>query len=229
MNSKIIGLKLKRMINKLKHKYHRLNSTERLYNLKKPIVAITGGIATGKSTVSNILKQKGFKIIDADQLVKTIYQTEEAKIFVKEHLGEAWVRDEINFKILREIFFSNPNKKKLVEKFIYSRLPSSFLETAKEITNQDFYFYDVPLLFEKNLNQKVDVTVLVYANESLQIDRILSRDKCSEEVAKKILSQQMNIEDKKEKADFVINNAGSFEDLSVEVDLLLSKLMDPAG
>jgi dephospho-CoA kinase len=201
------------MKNEFNKSYLRLRQDQRLYETSLPIVAITGGIATGKSTVTSILRQKGLFVIDADHLVKKIYETEEAKKFIRDHIKEAWINSEINFKILRNIFFSDIKKKKLVEDFIYSKLPFSFQEEAVKITNQDFCIYDVPLLFEKEIDKKVDVSVLVYAPEEMQIERLTKRDGCSYEDAKKILSQQMSIEIKKNKANFIIYNDGSQEDL----------------
>jgi len=201
------------MKNEFNKKYQRLNQDQRLYGLNIPIVAITGGIAPGKSTVTSILRQIGLFVIDADHLVKMIYQTDEAKKFIQDHFPEAWMKSEINFKELRSIFFSDNKRKELVENFIYSKLPYLFKEEVLKITNQDFCIYDVPLLFEKEIDKKVDVSVLIYAPEEAQIQRLTKRDNCSTEDAKKIISQQMSIEMKKDKADFIILNEGSQKEL----------------
>lgn len=213
------------MKNKFNKKFERLKQDQRLYGLNIPIVAITGGIATGKSTVTSILRQKGLFIIDADHLVKMIYQTEEAKKFIRDHFPEAWMKSEINFKNLRSIFFSDNKKKELVENFIYSKLPYSFKEEVLKITNQDFCIYDVPLLFEKEIDKKVDLSVLIYAPEEVQIQRLTKRDGCSTEDAKKIISQQMGIEMKKDKADFIILNEGSQKELYQNVASLLDTII----
>jgi dephospho-CoA kinase len=214
------------MKSKLKEKYRLLDKSQRLYGLSLPVIAITGGIATGKSTLTNIIRERGFQVIDADSLVKKIYQTEEANYFIKQHIKEAWTDGKINFKKLRDYFFSNSEYKKLLEEFIYSKLPFFFLEEAKKNFDQDFYFYDVPLLFEKKLEDKIDISILVYANEDIQTQRLMKRDNCSLKDAKTILSHQINIESKKDKAHFIINNEGSLEKLSRDVSLLIQELIE---
>ncbi len=213
------------MKNEFNKKYEKLSQDQRLYGLNIPIVAIAGGIATGKSTVTSILRQKGLFVIDADHLVKMIYQTEEAKKFIRDHFPEAWMKSEINFKKLRSIFFSDNKRKELVENFIYSKLPYSFKQEVLKITNQDFCIYDVPLLFEKEIDKKVDVSVLIYAPEEVQIQRLTKRDHCSTEDAKKIISQQMGIEMKKDKADLIILNEGSQKELYQNVVSVLDTII----
>lgn len=209
---------------KLKEEYIRLSSSERIYQLDKPVIALTGGIATGKSTVTEILKKHGFQIIDADQLVKSIYQQEETKTFIKAHYPEVFSHDEINFPKLRELFFESHEVKKRIENFIYQKLPKAFKEASAEISSQNFYFYDIPLLFEKSLQGKVDLSIVVYAPMEIQLARLIARDKTKEDVAKKILVQQMNIEDKRNMSDFVIDNSDSKIKLAAEVEKLLLQI-----
>ena len=212
---------------RLKKKLISKDSATRLYGLEKPIIALTGGIATGKSTVSKILSDRGLKIIDADQLVKAIYQTDPAKNFIKTHFPEVWETNEIDFKKLRQLFFSNPDVKSKVEQYIYSELPHFFLEETKKIEQQDFFLYDVPLLFEKNLVTKMDASVLVYAPAEIQKQRLMKRDALSEEMALQIMSQQLDIEFKRSKADFIIHNTGSIAQLKKEVEKLLIHILEP--
>ena len=210
---------------KLNDKFIKLTPDQRLYNFDLPIIAVTGGIATGKSTVTKMLESKGLKLIDADLLVKNIYRTEEAKTFIRCHYPQAWAHNEIAFPKLRELVFSNPVIKDAVEKFIYARLPEAFREAASEIKGQNFFLYDVPLLFERGLDSRVDLKIIVYAPRSVQLGRIIDRDGSKEEIANKILDQQMDIEEKKEKADFVINNSGTLVELAAEVDQLLLQIL----
>lgn len=210
----------------LKPKFIKLEPGFRLYNYDKPIIALTGGIATGKSTVTKLLEAKGLKVIDADQLVKSIYQKQETKDLIKTTFSDVWVNNEINFPKLRELVFQNPKVKELIEGFIYARLPEAFREATAKITDQDFYIYDVPLLFERNLDTKVDLKLVVYAPRSVQLARLIDRDGSKEEIGNKILDAQMDIEEKKEKADFVIDNSGSTVELAAEVDQLLQQILE---
>lgn len=211
---------------KLKKNLIKLSPGERLYQYDKPIVALTGGIATGKSTVTKLLEKKGLTIIDADQLVKAIYATQESKDFIQKNYPSAWSHDEIDFKKLRELVFSDSNVKSNVEGYIYQRLPEAFKEATTKIKNQDFYVYDVPLLFERALETKVDLTILVYAPRNVQLARLIDRDGSTEEIGNKILDQQIDIEEKKEKSDLVIDNSGSMIELAAEVDNLLLQILE---
>lgn len=211
---------------KLKSKFIKLSENERLYELKKPIVALTGGIATGKSTVTKMLEARGLVIIDADRLVKSIYQTAEAKTFIKTTYPAAWVHEEINFQKLRELFFHDPKVKESVEGFIYARLPEAFKNAVELIKDQAFYIYDVPLLFEKKLNVKTDLSVVVYAPRKIQRARLMMRDGHVEAMAENILNHQMDIDEKKEKADFIIDNSDGMAELAAEVDQFLLQILE---
>jgi dephospho-CoA kinase len=211
---------------KLKSMFITLTPEKRLYKLDKPVIAITGGIATGKSSVTEILTSQGFKIIDADKLVKGIYQTQDSVDYVKDNIPGAYSDGGINFKTLRELFFKSPEIKKKIEDFIYPNLKEAFLKEALSMPHQDFYLYDVPLLFERGIDSKVDLIIVVYAPRETQIQRVIERDHCSPELAKKILDEQMDIEEKRTKANFIIKNQGSKKELAVEVDKLLLELMN---
>lgn len=193
------------MRKKLKDKWITKTPVTRLYNLEKPIIGLTGGIATGKSTVTHILKNLGFEILDADLLVKEIYATKEAKNFIAMNFPQSIHENKINFPKLREIFFASPQNKNLIESFIYSKLPEMFKKHSANI-KQNFIIYDVPLLFEKKLNLLCDLSICVYVPSDIQINRLIKRDKISHDLAIEILKQQMPIEEKKEKSDFIITN-----------------------
>jgi dephospho-CoA kinase len=209
--------KSKKAVMEIKKELIRLNKEQRLYNIEKPIIGLTGGIATGKSSISNYLKSKyHLEIIDADLLVKEIYQTSEAIDFVENHASEAVKNNLIDFTLLRKLVFTNNELKKNIENFIYSKLPITFKDKLKTI-NQSFVIYDVPLLFEKKLNFLTDINILIYASRGTQIKRIQQRDGTSQEVIEKILESQLPIEEKRKKAQFIIEN---------DLDKKMAKLKD---
>src|SRR5690606_10373426 len=141
----------------------KLKPETRLHQTPVPIIGLTGGIASGKSTVSRMLVQKGIPVIDADQLIKDIYRLPETKTFVSEKCPDALKHDEIHFPTLRERFFNNPELKKDLERFLYQRLPQAFQAAYQKLGSPSYVVYDVPLLFEKGLDRLVDLKVLVYA------------------------------------------------------------------
>jgi dephospho-CoA kinase len=215
----------KKAIMKLKDKYIKLNSENRLHSLSIPIIGLTGGIATGKSTVARVLRSKGLSILDADELVKNIYAKDETKSFIKQKFPQAFKQDSIHFPSLREIFFKDSKAKEEIESFIYQRLPDAFLNALKGLGNPSFIIYDVPLLFEKKLKALVDLAVVVYAPRNVQRARLMKRDGILDEMAQNILNHQEDIEDKKLKADFIIDNSKSESELNEEIEQFLRKIL----
>ncbi len=209
----------------LKNKYIRLSTKNRLHHINIPIIGLTGGIATGKSTVAKILLEKGYAVIDADQLVKKIYHTEEAKEFVNS-LNPNFLQDgKIQFTLLREQAFTRPELLSSLEAFLYQRMPEFFNQALATFNPCDFCIYDVPLLFEKNLDPLVDISICVYAPLELQIERLIARDGIDKGLAEKIIGQQMSIEEKKKKANFILENVGDKNELNNHVDHCLRELL----
>lgn len=211
---------------KLKNKYIRLDSNRRLYKLDIPVIGLTGGIASGKSTVGQLLRDKGFAIVDADRLVKEIYTQPETLEFIKKDFPEVIKNGGIEFPLLRQKVFSNPEVKAKVENFIYQRLVPKFKSAFEKFNQPQLLIYDIPLLFEKNMEGYFDLTVLVYAPQELQLERLMKRDAQTELQASNIIGQQMDIEDKKLKADFIIDNSGSLTELTEELDKFLRQIIE---
>lgn len=206
---------------KLKENLVKLSPQTRLYKLVTPVIGLTGGIASGKSTVSQALEKMGLPVINADHLVKEIYALPDAFEFISKHFPEAVSNGKIIFPILRQKVFLNTDSKEVVEKFIYQRLPEAFFKAYSRFKDPECIIYDVPLLFEKNLQDLVDVNVLIYAPRKTQLARLIKRDGHIEKMANNILNQQMDIEDKKRKAQFVIDNSQTKEDLAERITQFL--------
>lgn len=198
------------------------NQNTRLYNMTCPVVGLTGGIATGKSSVSRFLKNKSLAVICADELVKSIYKAPESIKFIKEQFPEAINNNKIDFIVLRERVFNNNSDKTTIENFIYSKLPDVFKLKAQSFNRPTIIIYDVPLLFEKGLDDLVDISICVYCPEEIQKQRLISRDNISQDLALKILRSQLDIEEKKTRSDFFINNSGQEKDLSKKIEEVLA-------
>lgn len=211
---------------KLKEIFVNKEPSRRLYQSSCPIIGLTGGIATGKSSVSKKLQELGLKVICADKLVKDIYKNRETIEFISKSFPSVVDNDEINFKKLREIAFTNTDSKKVLEDYIYTRLPEAFREELKMIGQVDVLVYDVPLLFEKDMKENFDVTLCVYTNSEIQIERLMHRDSIDEALAKKIISNQLPIEQKKELSDFTVDNQKGHDHLELEVEALCTILFE---
>lgn len=185
------------------------------------IIGLTGGIASGKSTVSNYLSELGAIIIDADKIAheimekgKTAYwQVIEA--FGREILAE---NGEIDRSRLGKIVFNELEKKKILEEITHPQVIREMREKIEEYRAENkVIVLDVPLLFEAGLDSMVDETWVVYVDRETQLQRLIARDGLSYEEANKRIQAQMSLEKKRVLADFVINNKGNIEDLKRQV------------
>lgn len=211
---------------KLKNNFIKLNETTRLYGLDIPVIALTGGIATGKSTVTNLLLKKKLPLLDADKLVKIVYQDEDVLNYLRINYPQVIINSIIDFRKLRDIFFNNAQTKSNIEHLIYSKLPRVFKEQMSLLGNPKFIIYDIPLLFEKNLESKFDQTVLVYTTPEIQIERLMKRDLHTTLEAQNIISHQISIEEKKKKADLIISNTLDLSFLENQVEKLIDQLFE---
>jgi dephospho-CoA kinase len=200
---------------KLKNSFSLLQEPQRLYGISNPIIALTGGIGSGKSTVGKLLIGKGLNLINADQLVHEIYQERKTINYLRK-LAPQMVEDgKIDFKELRKVFFNNSILKNALESYLYQELPKHFIAKLPKKKNAPI-LYDIPLLFEKNLEYQVDLSVVISCSQELQIERVLSRDQSDRETTKKIISNQMSMEEKISKAHYHIRNDSDLEALKKE-------------
>jgi dephospho-CoA kinase len=114
----------------------------------------------------------------------------------------------------------------ILENFIYAQLPEAFREAYLSFGHHEFIVYDVPLLFEKHLNHKIDTSICTYSPRAIQVARLVKRDHISVELAEKILSKQMDIEEKNKISDLFIENIGDLTDLKNNFDKLLAILVE---
>lgn len=189
------------------------------------IIGITGGIASGKSTVTNFLRQKGFEVVDADALVHQL-QKPGGRLYqiLVEHFGEKVLLEdgELNRPLLASFIFSNYEErewsKQTQGQIIREELGSLRDKFAQ---TEDIFFMDIPLLFEQDYASWFDETWLVYVNRDVQLERLMNRDQLSQESAKTRLASQWLLEEKKKFATYILDNNGSREQLLSQVVTLL--------
>ncbi len=194
------------------------------------LVGLTGSIATGKSTVAKIFKKLGCYIIDADDIAHRAYEkgTKSYKKIVEEFGKEILDKnDNIDRKKLGRIVLNNKKLLEKLESIVHPEVERIRNAAIEDITKKDknaIIIYDVPLLFEKNLEGMFDYTIVVYADMDTEIKRLIERNSIDKKEAIKRILLQMSIEEKKKKADFVIDNSGSLDSAKRQIQDLFFKL-----
>jgi dephospho-CoA kinase len=182
------------------------------------IVGLTGGVASGKSIVSRILKEEGAYLIDADQIARELVQPrtptwkELIKVFGKEILQKD---GSIHRKKLAAKVFSDPEQRNLLNRILHPRIKKEMGRRLKAIGQKDpeaIVVIDAPLLIETGDHREMDKIIVVISTEEQQIERLKERQGVSQEEAQRIIASQIATEEKLKVADFVIRNEGSLEE-----------------
>ena len=183
------------------------------------IIGLTGGIASGKSTVSKYLAEKDFKVYDADKIAKDISEKKLVQEEIILTFGDK-ILDEngnVDRKKLKEIIFEDKEKLKQLNAIIHPKV-IDFYKELKEKNTDKIIIFDVPLLFESGIDKFCDKILVVISDYEIQLDRIVERDKIDRELAAKIIKSQLSNEERIKKADVVIENNSSLEDLFEKVE-----------
>lgn len=193
------------------------------------LVGLTGGIASGKSTVAAILRRLGAAIINADELSRDVVQPEQdawkeiIKTFGPDILQEDKTLDR---RKLRKIVFDNPEARKKLEAIIHPRVRGLAESRISELAaaGSSVIVYEVPLLFEAQIHLWLRPVILVACDLETQKKRLLERDHLTEFEAQQHLDAQMSLEEKRKLADYVIENDGTLEELEQGVRAVLQKI-----
>lgn len=191
------------------------------------IIGITGGIASGKSTVTNYLRQKGYQVIDADQVVHEL-QAKGGKLYqaLVSWLGSAILNEAGELdrpKLSQLIFCSQENLAKssrLQNDIIRQELANRRDQLAKI---EETFFMDIPLLFEQDYADWFDEVWLVDVSKGTQLERLMARNNLSQEEAQQRIAAQLSLADKRPRAEIVIDNNGALSDTLKQVQALLDK------
>jgi dephospho-CoA kinase len=182
------------------------------------IVGLTGGVASGKTTVSEVLREEGATLIDADQIARELVQpqTPAWQELVRVFGNEILDRDgSIHRQKLASLIFSNPRQRSLLNRILHPRIKEEISRRLKGIQQKDpeaIVVIDAPLLIETGGHREMDKVIVVVSTETQQIERLRRRNQLSEEQARAMLSSQMSLEEKTTVADYVICNEGSPEE-----------------
>ena len=192
------------------------------------IIGITGGIASGKSTVTEFLRQKGFQVVDADAHVHQL-QKPGGRLFqiLVEHFGEKILLEngELNRPLLASLIFSNPEEQEWSKRTQGEIIREELAALRNQLAQTEaLFFMDIPLLFEQDYASWFDETWLVYVNRDVQLERLMRRDQISKEAAESRLNSQWPLERKISLASHSLDNNGNQEQLIAQVVQLLDEM-----
>jgi dephospho-CoA kinase len=199
------------------------------------LVGVTGGIASGKSTVARMLEELGAPVIDFDLLSRVVVEPgRPAWKEIVAYFGEQVLLADktLDRKKLSEIVFRDPEKRKRLEGFTHPRIYEEFVRLVKEYaarTPKVIIQVVIPLLAEANLQYLFHKLLLVYIPEEVQVQRLVERDPITREMARNILSAQLPIEEKKGYADFIVDNSGALEETRRQVETIWRRLKEFQG
>ncbi|MGI6549522.1 MAG: dephospho-CoA kinase [Syntrophomonadales bacterium] len=192
------------------------------------IIGLTGGIASGKSTVSNMLKEMGLPVIDADQVAREIVEPGQRAFndIVREFGPQVVGPDgQLDRKALGNLVFAHPDLRLKLNSITHPRLWEVFDYRMQELPSDvKIVVWDVPLLLETGMDHKVDEVWLVWVDEAMQIERLMKRDNLTLEEARNRLQSQMPIKEKMKRADRLIDNRGTVEETRETVTRFYNEL-----
>ncbi|HCY1502258.1 TPA: dephospho-CoA kinase [Staphylococcus aureus] len=191
------------------------------------VIGLTGGIASGKSTVSELLSVFGFKVVDADKAVReAVKKGSKGLAQVREVFGDEAIDEngEMNRRYMGDLVFNHPEKRLELNAIIHPIVRDIMEEEKQEYLKQGYnVIMDIPLLFENELENTVDEVWVVYTSESIQMDRLMQRNNLSLEDAKARVYSQISIDKKSRMADHVIDNLGDKLELKQNLERLLEE------
>ena len=191
------------------------------------IIGITGGIASGKSTVTNFLRKQGFQVVDADAVVHQL-QKPGGRLFeaLVQHFGQEIILEngELNRPLLASLIFSNTEEREWSKRTQGEIIREELARLRDQLAQtEEIFFMDIPLLFEQDYSAWFDETWLVYVEPDVQMERLMKRDQLSKDLAISRLSAQWSLEEKKGLASQVIDNNGSQDQLLAQLNSLLER------
>lgn len=185
------------------------------------VVGLTGGIASGKTTVANLFQELGVPVIDTDQLAREAVKPGSIALKkIVEHFGQTILTtdNQLNRRCLRDIIFNQPTEKQWLEQLLHPIIRQAVMSNIEKITTP-YCIVVIPLLVENNVNY-IDRVLVVDVDEAIQIQRVMTRDDISKDQAQAILNQQATRQQRLAKADDIIQNDNSLAELTKEVQRL---------
>ena len=196
------------------------------------VIGLTGGIGTGKSTVSRKLREKGYPVIDLDIISREVITYSGVIDELVENFGSEILEEQnavsgkkcISRNKLRQTVFKDEKKVTVLNSIMHPPIIEEMRRQIKELgQSYETVFVEVQLLFEAKLEKEFDMTVLVYADRKTQIERVLKRDGRSEGEVQEIINAQMSMDEKRKLSNYIIENNGNSEMLDLEIEKFIKK------
>jgi len=192
-------------------------------------VGITGGIGSGKSTVTNMLRDKCYPIVDADIVSREVFKIYPEIISkIKLEFGYEFFDKEgtLDRKMFGDYIFRDETRRRKLENIMMPFIIKEIYQRIKtfEEKNVQLSFLDAPTLIENNLHTSMDIIILVWVNSEVQIQRVIYRDGLKIDETMDRIGAQMQLDEKKKFADFIIDNSGSIENTKLQLELIITQL-----
>lgn len=191
------------------------------------IIGLTGGIASGKTTVSNYLKERGFTVLDADAYSrKTTAKDGPAIPAIIDAFGEdiVDVNGELNRQKLGAIIFNDNDKRRQLNEIVHPLIREMMNADEQKFIVTGHVFLDIPLLFENGLDERCDFVVTVYVDRQTQMERLMDRNDLTSEEAESRINSQMPLEEKASRSKYRLDNNGDLDSLYVQIDGLIEEI-----
>ena len=197
------------------------------------IVGLTGGIGTGKSTVSRKLRERGYPVIDLDVISREVIEYPEVIDELVRNFGNEILENQnntsgkksISRNKLRQTVFKEEKKVSVLNSIMHPPIVEEMRRQVENLKkNYKTVFVEVQLLFEAKLEKEFDIIVLVYADKKTQLERVLKRDGRKEEEVQQIINAQMDMTEKRRLSNYIIENNGDSEMLDLEIEKFIKKL-----
>jgi len=197
------------------------------------IVGLTGGIGTGKSTVSRKLRERGYPVIDLDVISREVIEYPEVIDELVRNFGNEILENQnntsgkksISRNKLRQTVFKEEKKVSVLNSIMHPPIVEEMRRQIEELRKSyKTVFVEVQLLFEAKLEKEFDIIVLVYADKKTQLERVLKRDGRSEGEVQQIINAQMDMTEKRRLSNYIIENNGDSEMLDLEIEKFIKKL-----
>ncbi len=198
------------------------------------VVAVTGGIGCGQSTLANFLEKLGACVLNADEIAKMVVQENpEVREEIRKQLGRQYFHrnGRLNRRLLGQAVFEDERKLHILNKIVHPRMVDRLIEeieAARESGKYDIVVVDAALVYEINMESLFDVVVVVSANRKNRVNRVKARDGLTEKEIQDRISRQIPVSEKVRWADFVIHNNGPLNHLEAKAEKLYQKLLKKA-